>query len=154
MQNFKKIDRKKTKLFSIENLIHCFCARLYVRTPATARNISSSYSFYEACFNDVYLVVMQLHSCACIQTGNPENIMPAFKWAKNSQHLFFMLPLCTLGIFEQVLDPQKTNMRRLWVHVISKNQNRSLYLQVLPVLLHNPWTWRCPVQSSVLVSRD
>ena len=29
MQNFKKIDRKKTKLFSIENLIHCFCARLY-----------------------------------------------------------------------------------------------------------------------------
>ena len=30
MQNFKKIDRKKTELFSIENLIHCFCARLYV----------------------------------------------------------------------------------------------------------------------------
>ena len=30
MQIFKKIDRKKTKLFSIENLIHCFCARLYI----------------------------------------------------------------------------------------------------------------------------
>ena len=29
MQNFKKIDRKKTKLFSIEKLIHCFCATLY-----------------------------------------------------------------------------------------------------------------------------
>ena len=29
MQIFKKIDRKKTKLFSIENLINCFCATLY-----------------------------------------------------------------------------------------------------------------------------
>ena len=31
IQNFKKVDRKKpTKLFSIENLLHSFCARLYV----------------------------------------------------------------------------------------------------------------------------
>ena len=42
MQNFKKIDRKKTKLFSIENLIHCFCARLYVQT-ATYEEIFGSY---------------------------------------------------------------------------------------------------------------
>ena len=31
MQIFKKIDRKKTKLFSIENLINCFCATLYIK---------------------------------------------------------------------------------------------------------------------------
>ena len=39
MQNFKKIDRKKkTKLFSIENFIHCFCARLYSRSSRKRQN--------------------------------------------------------------------------------------------------------------------
>ena len=30
MHFFKNIDRKKTKLFSIENLLHSFCATLYI----------------------------------------------------------------------------------------------------------------------------
>ena len=34
MQNFMKIDRQKTKLFSFENLVQCFGARLYMEFPS------------------------------------------------------------------------------------------------------------------------